>query len=69
VTREILPGSLRAIANYVQGVSNHDLVTLRSSGSKATDNGKAQSSLDKPGIQMIDSQVSKQLVEVAILLF
>jgi hypothetical protein len=50
-------------------VSNHDLVTLRSSGSKATDNGKAQSSLDKPGIQMIDSQVSKQLVEVAILLF
>lgn len=41
VAREILLGSLRAIANFVQGASNNDLATPLSSGFHP---------LDKPSI-------------------
>ena len=59
--REILLGTLRKIAAYVQTVAGTDLEKLLSSGFQPTSSNRTQTALPAPAILTIDNPASGQL--------
>jgi len=53
---------LRQLASYVQGIANHTLDILLTSGFSATSTNRAQSPLDKPVIILLDNLATTQLL-------
>ena len=60
--RDVLVGSLRQTAAYVQSVASQDLTLLLSSGFQNASTNRAQSPLDTPLVLAVDNSVSTQLV-------
>jgi hypothetical protein len=60
--REVLVGSLRQLAAYVQSMAGNDLTLLLSSGFQPTSTNRAQTPLPKPVVLGVENGVSGQLV-------
>ena len=60
--REVLVGSLRQTAAYVQSVAAQDLPLLLSSGFSAASTNRAQAPLDTPVVLAIDNTSSTQFI-------
>jgi hypothetical protein len=60
--REALLDALRKEASYVQGIANHNLDVLLTSGFYANSTNRAQSPLDAPTISEVDNLATTKLL-------
>lgn len=60
--REVLAGSLRKLAAYVQSLAGNDLTLLLSSGFQPVSTNRAQTPLPKPVVLRIENGATGQLV-------